>query len=101
MAILFQNKQWAVTDAGLHSIEPYQYEIPAERLLETANDSTKLYDWPYHMAEKTWIDMAAFEEAFRKATEVHAGKYKGLVDPALLDESFVAGWKRLRYARGS
>jgi hypothetical protein len=65
-------------------------------LLETANDGTPTYDWPFHMGEKTLIDMAAFEEAFREAVKVHAGKYKGTVDTALLDESFAAGRARIR-----
>lgn len=99
MAILFQNDQWAVTDWGLKSIKPgapYEYEIAAKRLLETGNDGTSTYDWPVHMAEKSWINMDAFEEAFRQAIVVHTGKYEGLVDAENLDKSFAAGRARSR-----
>jgi hypothetical protein len=96
---LFQNRQWGVTEWGLQSIQPgapYEYNIEAERLLETGNDGTPLYDWPFHMGEKTWIDMSAFEEAFREALRIHSGKYEGTVDSALLDQSFAAGRARSR-----
>jgi hypothetical protein len=43
------------------------------------------------MAEKTWINVGAFGEAFRKAL---MGKYKGEVDQALLEESFKEAWRR-------
>jgi hypothetical protein len=95
---LFENCQWAVTHWGLESVKPgapYAYNIAAERLLETgAAGGGKFYDWPIQMAEKTWINMGAFSEAFRRALEVHMGKYKGEVDQALLEESFKEAQRR-------
>ena len=99
VSVLFQNNQWTVTDWGLQSIKPgapYEYNIAAGRLLETGNDGTPTYDWPLQMGEKTWIDMQAFEEAFRKALDLHAGKYKGTVDRENLDNSFAAARNRYR-----
>ena len=50
----------------MESIEPAPtYELSAERFLET--NMTEFYDWPVHMAEKNWIDIEAFIEAFAKA----------------------------------
>jgi hypothetical protein len=46
------------------------------------------------MGEKNWINMGAFSEAFRKALEVHVGRYKGEVDQALLEESFKEAQRR-------
>jgi hypothetical protein len=39
------------------------------------------------MAEKTWVDVAAFNEAFVKALELHKGKYNPAVDAELLKAS--------------
>lgn len=44
--------------------------------------------------------MSAFEEAFRKALEVHWGQHTGEVDGALLDESFATAWVELVIAAG-
>ena len=65
------------------SSQRLRINFPAERLLETQGAGARqLYDWPLHMAEKTWVDIEAFIEAFTKALELHAGKYEGAVDPA-------------------
>jgi hypothetical protein len=98
MASLFENSQWAVTDWGLESVKPgapYKYNIEASRLLEKAGaGGGALYDWPIQMAEKNWIDMRAFREAFMKALELHKGKYQTDVDGALLEQSFKEAAKR-------
>ena len=90
---LFENAQWAVTQWGLTSIKPgapYEYEIAAKRLLETGNQRGLQYDWPTQVAEKTWVDFELFLEAFNQATTLHAGKYKGSVDPTMMAESVQA-----------
>jgi len=72
---LYQNHQWAVTDDGIESVEPAPtYYIAASRLTEMGGAGEHvLYDWPVLMAEKTWVDIAAFIQAFEKALEIHAG----------------------------
>ena len=87
--VLYQNHQWAVTDYGVESVKPAPtYHFSADRLLEEAGAGMgKLYDWPVHMAEKTWVDINAFNDAFTKAIELHAGRYKGTVDRAKLAAS--------------
>jgi len=94
---LYQNRQWAVTDWGLTSVKPgapYEYEIVASRLLETANHGETIYDWPSQLAEKTWVDFDAFIEAYKQALVLHAVKYKGTVDSVMLERS-------IQYARHS
>ncbi|MGF6430895.1 MULTISPECIES: hypothetical protein [Bradyrhizobium] len=93
---LFQNKQWAVMDDGINSVEPgapYLYEIEASGLLNSADE---YYAWPLQVAGKTWVDVSSFEQAFRKAIELLAGKYKGQVDQALLDATFREAHKHAR-----
>jgi hypothetical protein len=87
--VLFENHQWQVTDYGVESAKPAPtYHFEARRVLETGSAGREeLYDWPVHMAEKTWVDIEAFIEPFVKATEIHAGKYKGRVDAAMLKAS--------------
>ena len=87
----FQNRQWAVTEWGLEGSIPggvAAYPIPASQLL-SANGigGGKYYDWPLQLAAKTWIDIGAFNEAFRVALEYHRGKYRGEADQAMLAAS--------------
>lgn len=96
--ILYQNRQWAVTDWGMTSIKPgapYEYEIAAGRLLEIGNHGEMIYNWFPQLAEKTWIDYDAFVEAFKQALDLHKGKYKGVVDPKVLVASIRYGSKCL------
>ena len=70
--MLFTNQQWAVTSWGLSSRDPSPLkEIPAERLTELA-PGTEYYLWPLFMAEKSWVDLSAFIEAFSEALRYHA-----------------------------
>jgi hypothetical protein len=86
---IFQNNQWSVTDYGVESVKPApEYHFEAGRLLETGSAGREvMYDWPVQMADKTWVDIEAFIEAFTRAIEVHKGKYKGEVDPKMLSAS--------------
>lgn len=72
---IFENRQWVVTDAGLAPIDGNYPTITAERLLEM--DHRGLYDWLPHMANKSWVDLNAFVEAFKEALSAHVGKYPG------------------------
>ncbi len=95
----FKNWQWAVTDYGLEAIggatsptirgETPTYEFSTKRLAETTErrDET-FYDWPVHMAEKTWVDVEAFNKAFEQAIEFHKGRYSPAVDRKIIEASF-------------
>ena len=48
------------------------YPIEAHRLLEiTKREAHEYYDWPVHMAEKSWVDIDVFIEAFLVALIAH------------------------------
>lgn len=96
---LFENAQWEVTDWGMGTRKPEtKYDIPAERFLEdTERDGQKLYDWPIHMAQKPWVDIELFIEAFKMALEIHKDKYAGAVDHDILAAS--CHWARLETRR--
>jgi hypothetical protein len=87
----FQNHQWAVTEWGLEALTSRgvpEYPIAASRLLVANGIGWGMYyDWPLQLAAKTWIDIGAFNEAYRVALEYHKGKYRGEVDQAMLAAS--------------
>ncbi|HLZ01824.1 MAG TPA: hypothetical protein VKR55_06690 [Bradyrhizobium sp.] len=91
----FKNHQWAVTDYGVEVVKPTSYyHFDKTRLLESTDyGSGELYDWPVHMAEKTWVDIEAFIEVFLKALELHAGSYRGNVDKEMLTKSLARARK--------
>jgi hypothetical protein len=96
VATLFQNHQWAVTDYGIECVN-HTYPIEARRLLTRRGvGQGKFYDWPLHMAQKSWVDIEAFIEVFRTALELHAGKYKGKVDTDMLLASISEARHRAR-----
>jgi hypothetical protein len=103
MAELFRNHQWVVTDWGLEGLYPSEddpYLIPADGLLERGGIGRGiLYDWPLHIAQKTWADIDAFIEAYLQALEVHKGRYQGEVDPDTLGKSLHAARQPPRRSR--
>ena len=92
---MFKNAQWAVTDYGIETVKPEaSYEIDAGRLTEMSERSNgTFYDWPVHMAEKEWVDIEAFNEAFAEALEEHEGRYSPEVDLALLAATFTEAYR--------
>jgi len=99
--VLFQNHQWAVTSLGVEGLgEHAYYGFNKERLLETTDyGSGELYDWPVHMAEKTWVDIEAFIQVFEKALDLHG--YRKGVDQVRLEQSLARARKEARRtARG-
>jgi hypothetical protein len=98
-AILFKNRQWAVTSYGVETVKPgapYHYHFTADRLLESRNGEGQHYDWPVHIAEKTWVDIEAFIEVFEKALELHKGAYPGAPDPDRMKATLEAARKEAR-----
>jgi hypothetical protein len=93
--VLFENRQWRVTAYGLRSIEPAPtFKLSAERFLET--NRAEFYDWPVQMAEKNWVDIEAFIEAFTRALSLHAGKLNEAADPAKLRASIAKARQQAR-----
>lgn len=59
----WRNSCWSVTADGMQSLTT-TYEIPASQLAERRGH---LAMWPVQMAEKSWVDIEVFLEAFRNA----------------------------------
>ena len=88
-AAKFENRQWKVTNYGIENVRGApEYFFSADRLLEMEDRGPgMLYDWPLHMAEKVWVDIDAFCEAFVHALKIHRRRYKGKVDLVILEKS--------------
>lgn len=68
MSKVFENSQWRVTPTTLESTDPRV--IPLGELLKLrGTDAEALYDWPLQTAEKSWVDVEAFIEAFTFAVD--------------------------------
>ncbi|PZO80539.1 MAG: hypothetical protein DI629_07305 [Mesorhizobium amorphae] len=102
---LFSNRQWRVTRAGLESIEgraPYHYVIRAERMLEkTTREDGTFYDWPIQLAEKNWVNLHAFGDAFREALKHHERKLPCAFDGALVEASIARGLRERSALHGA
>lgn len=100
----YRNTQWMVTDYGLEAIAGSaaregltpDYSIEASRLTETVERPEKVYDWPVHMSEKTWVNIGEFIDAFKAALDHHAGKYEPPRDPELLAKSIQQAFAEAR-----
>ena len=94
----FKNHQWEVNEDGLDSCgDAPHYEVDAKRLSETTDRLGILYyNWPVHMAEKIWVDIEAFIEAFTKALDIHKGVYPYPKDEEMLERSIVKARKEAR-----
>jgi hypothetical protein len=54
------NQQWAISTEGLFSIDHY-YHISAQRITASSDN------WPRHMRTLSWVNPAAFDEAYSLA----------------------------------
>jgi len=75
----FKNAQWKVTRYGLEC-RTTGYDIQARTLGHLRG---QLPEWPLHMAEKNWVDVRLFVDAFRAAIDLH----HVALDAAALDKS--------------
>jgi hypothetical protein len=91
---LFENDQWRVTPGGLEAKSdlPTVYISTAELMRKRTVTDGCLYEWPLHMAENSWVDYAAFSEAFKAALVRHNQDF----DEDLLRLSFAEGQSRNR-----
>lgn len=62
----FQNSQWKLTPIQLEStVSLSMAAIPLTDLLRLRIVGAEvLYEWPLHFAEKSWVDIEAFFEAY-------------------------------------
>lgn len=92
-SVKFRNAQWEVTRSGIVSrmgLAPGRFQIDSELLLASATiGGRQLYDWPLYLAQKRWVQLDLFFEAFRIALDVHVGRFPGAVDHEILEASFI------------
>jgi hypothetical protein len=85
----FQNAQWKVTRYGLEC-RTVPYDIAAKGLGNLRGFFPSL---PLHMAEKNWVDIRLFCEAFREAVQFHSVVF----DTARLDQCCARAVARSEY----
>src|SRR5687767_12653315 len=82
--------QWKVTEDGLESVgQQSKNFIEMERISHlTVRDGIEYYDWPLHMAIKSWVDIEAFIIAFEAALEAWEYKKGAPINQEMLARSF-------------
>ena len=75
----YANSQWAITNDALVERRGFCF-IEVHRLGESggAAPESDLPEWPFHLLEKTWLDLGEFVEAFVQALRIHEGRYTPL-----------------------
>ncbi|WP_027172881.1 hypothetical protein [Methylobacterium sp. 10] len=89
--VLFENADWRVIADGLEHRET-GYFIARDGLGRSSE--TGLWEWPLHLAEKSWCSLRPFREAFLAAADL----FDVARDEALV-QSFVTGFG-LRMGQG-
>ena len=71
--VMFQNRQWAVTEFGLENIAgPYHYWISKADLFISMGTPDRT--WRDHMKSKNWVDEDQFNEAYDRAVKQFFGE---------------------------
>ncbi|HLG85505.1 MAG TPA: hypothetical protein VKY22_31270 [Bradyrhizobium sp.] len=69
-APIWQNAEWTINNGGL-SARHQQYFISIAQLDELRDVEKRIAMWPLQMAEKSWIEVESFNEAFEQALLIH------------------------------
>jgi hypothetical protein len=66
---IWANNDWEVANDGLASLGPVEYFIPRNRLCELRHgrEAERVAMWPMHMADKSWVRIEPFLEAYHQA----------------------------------
>jgi hypothetical protein len=69
---IWANNDWEVADDGLASLDAVDYFIERHRLCELRPGRQKegIASWPLQMADKSWVKIEPFLEAYQKALEL-------------------------------
>lgn len=87
--IVYQNQDWVVyrdrmeAADGSYTVQMYLHEKRQE---------SELWDWPLHMAEKTWVNIETFAPAFLELLKVRGVA----IDAALLMTFYKIGQDEVR-----
>ena len=68
--VIWHNTDWQITGTGLSS-RKQNYEISIAQLDELRDVAVPIAMWPLQMAEKSWVDIETFTEAFQQALVIH------------------------------
>jgi hypothetical protein len=92
---IFQNAQWIVEDDGMGPVKSLPpYDIAIERVFElTERGAQKFYDWPVHMADKMWVDVGLFNEAFDRAIRHYSRVSGEPIDEEMLRASYAEAYR--------
>lgn len=95
--IHFENEQWKVDDEAVEAKGAHKYYwFALDRTQEmTTRNGRELYDWPVHMAEKLWVDLSLFNQAFEFALRKFAAESATQVNEDMLVASYAEG-ERIR-----
>lgn len=82
--------QWKVTEDGLEATgQSFEYLIEWVKISRlTERNGIQYYEWPLHMAEKSWVEIEAFIAAFEKALEDYEDKEGAPINQTALLNSF-------------
>ena len=82
--------QWKVTEFGLESVgQQSENFIEMERVSQLIErEGVEYYEWPLHMAMKSWVDIEDFLIVFEKTLEAYEEKVGAPINQTLLSNSF-------------
>lgn len=83
--MVHRGAQWAVDQETFRALPPERYSIPT-RWIGNIDDwgNGPVYEFPVHMAEKSWVDIDDLISVFRAAWYVY-----GALQPAQLDDAIM------------
>jgi DNA-binding transcriptional ArsR family regulator len=71
LALAVINEQWAVVEGGISCLVQ-DYSVAKSQLTELRESEKGIAMWPLQLAEKSWVNVEAFIQAFDSALNVHA-----------------------------
>ncbi len=82
--------QWKLTEFGFESVgQQSENFVEMERVSQlTERDGVNYYEWPLHMAIKSWVDIEDFIIVFERALEAYEEKKGAQINQAILSNSF-------------
>lgn len=89
--VLYRNAQWVVSQDGINPDESLPpYDIAIDRVFETTTRGVEhYYDWPVHMASKTWVDVDLFNAAFDRGIRHYSRVSGEPIDEDMLQASYI------------
>jgi hypothetical protein len=79
---IWANAEWEVADDGLASLGDVDQFIPRDRLCElrSGRENEGIASWPLNMADKSWVKIDEFLEAYEQALQLLQPRGRDEVD---------------------